>query len=443
VNEVSTGRARGRSESGAEVSAMKKKLPVLVAIVVMLGVFASAAARAQAARSARPEDVSREFEYVESIIRKGVSDGDAEMLTRAHRTISNLELAIDSIEKPEDRILFMLAAGYDYVEMCPTATALSLTNAANPTGFAFNCVEQAEYYFNKAKSAAENQNGFSPATIGDVTFLIGIGYDRMKYKMAGLGVETKHFFDLEKTCLRKAAELGTGFDGVRAMLGLLSGDEYQTKQVMDDDKYAELRRMLYLSHALPQPAEDASTAAATSTITPLPDMDENSYIDYQWRFSVRKPDKTWQFAIRKSSNSFHLTVRKKNPADLEGSGLNIVCRALTEPEAQMPRDQLIGRSIELLKEAGYDIKSQMAVTHNGVPAQEIISAHQYNELIQKTAPESGQQPAGAAAKLVSKQYMIIAVLNNIEYIISFSSLEADYSKVFVEYRMIANTVNIF
>ena len=39
--------------------------------------------------------------------------------------------------------------------------------------------------------------------------------------------------------------------------------------------------------------------------------------------------------------------------------------------------------------------------------------------------------------------MIIAVLNNIEYIISFSSLEADYSKVFAEYRMIANTVSIF
>ncbi len=428
---------------------MRRKIPVIAAVILALGILVPVFACAQdAPPQVRPEDISKEFEYTESLIKKGVSDGDADTLARAHRTLANLELAIDSLPKPTDRILFLIAAGYDYIEMCPTATALALTNVKNPTGFIFNCVDQADYYFNKAGKAAENEKGFTTATIGDVAYLIGIGYDRMKYKMAGMGVETKRFFDLEKMYFKKAAELGTGFDGVRAILGLLSDDKYKIKQVLDEDRYSELRRMLSFSHALPQSAAGTAEGGAAgsgegSSIAPLPAADENAYIDYQWRFSVRKPDKSWQYTIRKSSNSFHLTARPKDAATLAGSGLNIVCRALSETESKMPQDKLIDRSIELLKEAGYEIKSQKPVTHNGVPAQEIISVHQYKELIQKTGPEDSDKNKDAAQKLVSKQYMIIAVMNNIEYIISFSCLEADYSKVFAEYRMVANTVNIF
>jgi hypothetical protein len=421
---------------------MMKKLFLVFFIFVFAIVF-SAAARAQAVRS---EDISKEFEYVEGVIRKGATDGDREMLARAHRAMSNLDVAIASLEKPEDRILFTLASAYNYVELCPAAVSLSLSAPANATGFTFDCVERAEFYFNKARSIAENSKTLSVSSVADVSFLIGIGYDRLKANLAGMNVDTKRFRDLSLVYVRKSVELGAGFDGVKAILKRMPGEEYNTKQVIDGAQFNDLMRMLYSDHALPQQSAEDAAAAATDTavINTARLSDDNSYIDYQWRFSVRKPDRTWQFAIRKSSTTFYLTIKKKDPAQLEGSGLNIVCRSLTETEAQLPQDKLIAKSLDLLKQAGYEIKSQKAISHNGVPAQEIITVHQYQELVQKAPPAPGEQkPPDTGQKLISKQYMIIAVSNNIEYIISFNSLEENYAVIFPEYKTITNSVTMF
>ncbi|MFA6447997.1 MAG: hypothetical protein WCX65_00875 [bacterium] len=434
-------RMQGASYKSSTPAMMNKLLVTAIIIFCLAG--AASQSRAQAARS---EDISKEFEYIESVIHKGVSDGDMNMLARAHRAMSNLEMAVTSLNKPEDRILFTLAAAYNYVDLCPTAGVLSLSATTNPTGFSFDCIERAEYYFNKARSLAESSSGLSKGTVADVSFLIGIGYDRLKANLAGLNVDTKRFYDLAMNYIRKSVELGAGFDGVTAILKRILSDDYKNKPVIGDEQYNDLRRMLYFERALPQPANTAATdtSTATSTISIAKPSDDNSYIDYQWRFSVRKPDRSWQFAIRKSSNSFYLTIKKKDPAQLEGSGLNIVCRSLNETEAQMPPDKLIEKSLDLLKQAGYEIKSQKSISHNGVPAQEIISMHQYKDLIQKSAPVAGdQKQPDAAQKLVSKQYMVIAVSNNIEYIVSFNSLEAEYARIFPEYKLIANSITMF
>jgi len=418
---------------------MKKILISLILIILILCRQVSAYAQ-----TVRAEDISKEFEYISSVISKGISDGDMEKLTQAHRTMSNLELAVASLEKPEDRILFSLAAAYNYVDLCPTAIVLSLSSTTNPTGFTFDCVDRADALFNKGRAYAEESKNLSKATMADISFLIGVGYDRLKATLSSLNVDTKRFHDLELSFFSKAAELGPGFDGVKGIVKKLSDNKYRTKPVIDDAQYNDLHRLLYLDRALPQPALGASSGEfATSTVSSPRASDENYFIDYQWRFSVKKPNNDWQFTIRKASNSMYLTIRKKDLTALEGSGLNIVCRAITEAESQSPPDKLIEHSIRLLKEAGYEIKSQKQISHNGLPAQEIISIHQYQELIQKTPPAAGEKKPDSAPKLVSKQYMIIAVSNGIEYIISFNSLEEEYARIFPEYRMIANTVNMF
>ncbi len=396
------------------------------------------------AQTVRAEDISKEFEYVASVITKGISDGDMEKLTQAHRTMSNLELAVASLEKPEDRVLFSLAAAYNYVNLCPTAIVLSLSSTTNPTGFTFDCVDSADALFNKGRSYAEESKTLSKTAMADISFLIGAGYDRLKTVLSSLNVDTTRFRDLALSYFSKSSELETGFDGVKGIVKKLSDNKYLTKPIIDEEQYNDLHRLLYIDRALPQPSFRSESSDNT---TPPPASgraaDENYFIDYQWRFSVKKPGKDWQFTVRKATNSMYLAIRKKDLTALEGSGLNIVCRATTGVEAQEPPEKLIDHSIHLLKEAGYDIKSQKQISHNGIPALEIISIHQYQELIQKTPPADGEKPAEATVKLVSKQYMIIAVSNGIEYIISFNSLEDEYARIFPEYRMIANTVNMF
>jgi len=232
--------------------------------------FIPASALTSRAQTAHTEDISKEFEYVESVIQKGVSDGDMQKLAQAHVTMSNLELAVSSLDKPEDKALFSLAAAYDYVELCPTAIVLSLSSASNPTGFSFDCQERAEYYFNRSLSYAQNAKTLSKGEMADISFLVGIGYDRLKSNLASLNVDTKKFYDLALSYVKKSDELGAGFDGVRVVLNRLAGDgEYKTKQVIDDDQYNDLHRMLYYSRSLPQPAVEAgesAAASATSTI---------------------------------------------------------------------------------------------------------------------------------------------------------------------------------
>jgi len=58
--------------------------------------------------------------------------------------------------------------------------------------------------------------------MADISFLVGIGYDRLKSNLASLNVDTKKFYDLALSYVKKSDELGAGFDGVRVVLNRLA-----------------------------------------------------------------------------------------------------------------------------------------------------------------------------------------------------------------------------
>jgi hypothetical protein len=420
---------------------MMKSLRVITAIFLLT----AAAASLSAAQNTRPEDISKELEYVNGIVLKGIADGDMEQLALAHRTMSNLAISIDSLPGVREKILFSMAIAYNYVNLCPTATVLQLSESTNPTGFSFDCVERTEYFFNRAINSAEGAKILSATAMADISFLVGIGYDRLKANLSGIAPgETRKFFDLAVLHIKKSVDLGSSFDGAKTVLKRYDNEKYLTAPAIDDSQYTDLHRLLYLNLAIPDPFSEKNAAAQDTGSNSFPQLtaDENTYIDYQWRFTVKKPDTSWQFSIRKSVSSFYITVKKKNPDELGGSGLNIVCRALSESDAALSPEALISKSIEILKGAGYEIKSQKYIVQNGVNAQELITVHQYQNLISKP-PADAQDKQAKQVPLVSKQYMIIAVSNGIEYIISFNSLDADYAGIFPEYKLIANSVAVF
>jgi len=384
-----------------------------------------------------PEDVSKELDYIAGTIDKGISDGNMALLSKAHRTLSNLELSIKRLENDKEKVLFTISQAYDYINLCPTSIVLQLSETTNPTGFSFDCIERTEYFFQRAIWYAQSVD-MNKTTVADISFLIGIGYDQMKSNLATLSEEnTKRFHGLAMYHVKKAIEIGTGFDGAKTILKRMEDEEYKTKPVITREQYLDLHRLLYLNRVLPKPFFlSGSSQEEIEQSSKEPRDDKNLFIDYQWRFSAEKPGENWQFVIRKSPLSLHLSILQKDPNERIGSGLNIVCRVLPDADRKLVPEALIKRSVEMLKEAGYNIQSQKTITHSGIPSQEIISVHKYKNLVQK---KQGQD----AENIVSKQYMIITVANGIEYVISFNSLEIDYSRIFPDYKKIAASVSIF
>ncbi len=398
----------------------------------------------------KSQDVSKELDYIAGLVKKGASDGDMELIVKSYRTMSNLEIAVDGLQSKKDSALFFLAMGYNFVNICPTAIVLQLSETTNPTGFNFDCIERTKYYFDKAIKIASSENVFTPADRADIYFIVGIGYDRLKFNLANISkINSDKSYEKALNYLGKAAELGAGFEGIKTIMKRAEDDAYYKKPLIDDQQYNALNRMLYIDRALPQPEHEPAatkeddTADSTPPIAAPSTKDENLYIDYQWRFMVKKPDDTWSFESRKAQATMRLTIQKKDTSSVAGSGLNIICRTLTDAEAKSNIEQLTSKSIDLLKAAGYDIKSQKMISFNGMQAQEIISTHQYQNLIQKAPLSQEKKDAEPPQNIISKQYMIIAVANNIQYIVSFNSLDSEYARIFPEYKMIANSVSFF
>ncbi len=175
-----------------------------------------------------------------------------------------------------------------------------------------------------------------------------------------------------------------------------------------------------------------------------PFSDEDAYVDYRWRFMVRRPDDSWTFRAAPAINrhDFQLTIVKTQKTEQTGSGLNIVCHTLDAEETLIPLSTLVDKSTSLLKKAGYELVSDKQVSIKGVVARELILTHRYNELIPaKDKVQNQLVPTGE--KLVSRLYMLTAVSNGIHYIITFSSLEQDYSRIQGIYTAIAATIEFF
>ncbi|HOY64963.1 MAG TPA: hypothetical protein PK745_17485, partial [bacterium] len=102
----------------------------LCACLALAVVFA-AYAGAQVPRS---EDVAREIEYVNGIALKGTADGNMETIARAHRAFANLEMVVKTVPNAKDRVLFLVAIAYSYIDICPVSAALQLSSATNPSG---------------------------------------------------------------------------------------------------------------------------------------------------------------------------------------------------------------------------------------------------------------------------------------------------------------------
>lgn len=392
------------------------------------------------------EQISNELEFVEIILDKGIVDGDIDKLVESHRILSNLGVTLKDLNDFNKRALFTLAIGYAYVRMCPSAFFFQLSSPDNPTGFTINCVEKSMEYFTNATQFADDK--LDKTAAADTYFFAGIGIDRLKSNMSGVpGVNTDGFLKEAKENIRKAVEMGPSFEGAATILRRFDRREYIKSPVVDDKRFHELRRMLVLDETLPEPA--VFHEATAENMMDVPDtpavVEDDTYMDYRWRFSIRRPDGTWKFTSRKDDNSLHLLIKKKKSGEQKGSGLNIICNSLENESSTLTLEQLVDKSITLLEQAGYNVDSKKITKLARLPAYEVVLTHKYNELIpvESIMTETTAPGAVSSKSLASRQYMIVILSSGIQYTISFSSLDNEYAGIFVMYHNIVNTVKIF
>jgi len=366
-------------------------------------------------------------------------------IAESHRILSNLLVNLKQLGDSEQQARFTAAVGYEYVKMCPAVYFLQLFKPDNPTRFTIDCVGKSQELFSAAVGIAGKSMKGAPAA--DIYFIAGIGMDRLKANMSNVpGANLDGFLKRAREYVGKAASQGTSFGGVETILARLDKDEYRKTPVVDDSKFRDLSRTLILGNIVP--VIDADTAEMksvpeSSKITP--DVaDENTYLDYKWRFSIRRPDETWMFVSERAGTALHLSIKKKNSSDQRGSGLNLICSPLKPEDSGAPLNKIVEKSVELLKSAGYSDLEGKNVSFSGIPAYELKSAHKYNELIpSEDTMEEAMLTGDSSTNMASRQYMIIAIANGMQYILSFSSLDTEYPRIFPIYRAIAETFSVF
>lgn len=409
------------------------------------------------------DGISGELEYAASVISAGVRNGDPEKLSDAHRILANLELSLKDVPSDKDRVTFLFAIGFSYVDMCPSAYFLQLTKPGNDSGFTINCVEKSLKYFDDAVKLAQNKlPGKGKA---DACFIAGIGVDRLKSNMSSApGVDTEKFYDRALEYFNCAASGGTAFEGVATILKRFSRSDYLRLPVVDDDRYQDIRRSLSLGNsAVPtsmiyEPTSELSkpiTVEVEKKKTPSSisekvnppvveerSIDENTYLDYKWRFLIRRPDDSWKFVTGGTGQSFQLYLMMKNSMEQTGSGISVICSTISGGDYSL--EQIVDYSVGLLEKAGYTLKSKNKTSVSSMPAYSVVAEHRYNELIpSESIMQHGMGSIPSSDSLVSIQDMKIISANGIQYIVSFSSLEKDYTKASELYGDIIKSLEIF
>lgn len=207
--------------------------------------------------------------------------------------------------------------------------------------------------------------------------------------------------------------------------------------------------MFYFDRMFPQ-TPDLDDGVTVSPVKILPQNEKQMYMDYRWRFSIQKPDDSWEFASSTTRTNLKLTILQNPKAADVRPSLTLVAHELTDEDKAQSLASLVQRSTQLLTDAGYVIESRKDdAQYQGFPASEIVLTYSYADLGVKNAPADENVPAPEAnakpetAALDTKHYMFIVMANDIEYILSFSTLRKDYAKYFPDLKMIANTFTPF
>lgn len=390
------------------------------------------------------EDISREFEYIDGLVSQGAETGHLVLFDKAHRTLANLSVTAQKLEDPTDKTLVYLSAGYFYVRMCEVLPMLQLSTTTNPEGYAIDCVAESEKQFQLALDTAETE--LVNTALADTHFYMGLGYDAMRGYLAKIpGSDTEKLYAKAREHIARAAEMGTSFPGSKNVLARFPAAGPQSdRPAVQHDTFLQIHRMFYMDRMFPRTPE-LNDGVEVSPVKVLNQNEKQIYMDYRWRFSIQKPDDSWSFATSTTKTDLRLSIFQAPEVSGARPALTLVAHNLTDSEQGQTLSDLVQKSTSLLTQAGYVIESRKEdLQYQGHSAAEIVLTYSYADLGVKNSDADNAEPGDAAqAGLDTKHYMFIVLANNIEYIISFSTLRKDYGKHFPDMKMIANTFTPF
>ncbi len=384
-------------------------------------------------------EITREFEYIEGLVNQGAETGHLALFDKAHRTLSNLGVSSQKLEDPTDKTLALLSIGYFYVRMCEALPALQLSTTTNPEGYAIDCVAESEKHFKLALDIAETE--LVNTAFADTLFYVGLGYDALRGYLTEMPGNTwGALYDKAREHVARAADKGTSFAGAAAVLSRMPASvPPSSRPVVARDTFLQIHRMFYMDRMFPR-APDLGDGIKAAPVKVLNVNEKQVYMDYRWRFSLQKPGDEWSFATSTTKTDLRLTVAPNSQGQDAPPPLTLVAHALSPQEQGQTLSALVQKSTALLTEAGYVIESRKEdLQYQGHPAAEIVLAYSYADLGLKTPEDNPQSVETAQNSLDTKHYMFVILANNIQYILSFSTLRQDYGKRFPDMKMIANT----
>ncbi|MEW6202777.1 MAG: hypothetical protein AB1546_12430 [bacterium] len=450
------------------------------------------------------KEIEKEMEYTDALVTNGIKDGDMPSLEKAHRTLANLGVTVEGAGQPAMRAAIELAIAYFYVKMAQPVFLLQISSTTNPTNFRIDPIHECEYFFHKALRTAREAH--APSVLADTYFFIGIGYDSLRASLVGFkGIKLSELHDKAVAHVRKAVSMGTSFSGSSFVLQkILSLLPEGRDAAVTEARFRELHAMLYLNASLPKtvpevevttpplqthgqkdqaeqltvPEESVSKEAAEGgktdegveqphegmtdeTLPPLTQAvhpestetvkidvppanlqtlerketaqkGENIYIDYKWRFSVARVDASWEFYPEEiSRNQARLIVKRGEGMPKAGTGVQIAARVLSASEMRLSIEELVKKSLQVLIAAGYKVETEGKINFKGYPAYEAVLTHTSSAI------------GSAAAPFSSKQYMLVILSSEIQYILSFNTIATEYDKVFPDLKEIVNSFIVF
>lgn len=373
-------------------------------------------------------NVEKELQYVDALVERGAEAGDMGLLQKAHRTLANLEVTAKEIDRPAALAAVQLATAFFYVRMSESVLLLSLSKTTNPGGFRIDPLRESEHFFHVALETARG-SGDAKLT-ADTYFFVGLGYDFLRTRLQNFpGANPRDLYEKARAHMEKSAEIGTSFPGSYAIVRRIYRIPPESPEnVLDENQFIELHTLLYLQASIPRvgPLVDKTEAQ------PL-EKDENVFIDYKWRFSVKRVDTSWEFHPAVTKTSLKLLIQRAAGKPRAGSGVQITARPLGETLRGKSAEEVVKQSISLLTSAGYKVDEQKRILFKGRSAYEVRLTHEASPM------EGG--PGDSSLK--SRQYMLIMVSSGIQYILSFNAMADEYDAIHPDLMEIVNSFTPF
>ncbi len=372
-------------------------------------------------------DISQELKYINSLIKDSIAKADRESLLISQRAISKLEKVVDGLKNSKEKSYLYLALGYLSIKLAKEVV-LNQIDLSIKGGKEFkHPVKSVEHHFNSALNTAKN---LDKKDFGDVHFFIGLGYDFLRGKLSSISdAYASELYLKSKAHLEKSIQLGSVYGNVENVISKINNISYKTQKTIYEEN--KLEELFYLFIPKLKRVKGVIDVTDSDKIEGQI-IEEERFVSYKWRFSIGKRN-GWKFSTTDTKAGIRVSLLKEVE---EGPKPNVNISAIDLPSNKISEslEDIANGNLKNLEQIGYVVEKKNKINFKGYEAIEaILSLSTVETQIQENTVRNFPE---------TKQYLLILVNNNIQYIINAVSISNVFDKYLEEFKQIIDTFSI-